>query len=159
MKQMEISKWLKGITILVALMGLVSLFVIVPWIANDLRSVNRNIAFLYWPGLIYVWIMGSGCYVALFWFWKVCCEIGKDNSFSKENALYFIYISKTTIVLALYLFFGGVIITLNGWIQFEILLLMGLGVFVFVAVSILAAALSHLIRKAYEMKEENELTI
>ena len=159
MKQKEISRWLKAITLLVGCMGLVILFLIVPIAANEMKIGYKEVAFLYWPGVIFVWGAGALAYSCLFLFWKVCTEIGKDNSFSRENATYFICISRITIIMALYFFFGGVVITVNGWIQVAILFLFVICVLICVAVSVLAAALSHLIRKAYEMKEENELTI
>ena len=159
MKQKEISRWLKAITLLVGCMGLVILFLIVPIVAGEMKMMYEEVAFLYWPGWIYVWGAGALSYSCLFLFWKVCTEIGKDNSFSRENAAYFIYISRIAIIMAMYFFFGGVAITVNGWIHLAILFIFVICVLICVAVSVLAAALSHLIRKAYEMKEENELTI
>lgn len=159
MKQMEISKWLRGITITLGIMGIVFFFLIVPILADDMRRFNPEVAFLYWPGLIYSFVIAIGCYAVLFFFWKVSVEIGRDNSFSKENAESFINISRITFSLAIIWFAGMIFLTVNRWMQRALFVYMVFAVFISIIISILAAALSRLIIKAYEMKKENELTI
>ncbi len=107
MKQSEISGWLKGITIAIGIVGVVFFFLLVPILAGEMKREYPQAAFLYLPGMAYSYVIAAGCYAILYQFWTVCREIGRDNSFSKENA----------------------------------------------------AALSHLVWKAYELKQENELTI
>ena len=107
MKQSEISGWLKGITIAIGIVGVVFFFLHVPINAGGIKMENTQAAILFMPGLAKSEVIAAGCYAILYQFWTVCREIGRDNSFSKENA----------------------------------------------------AALSHLVWKAYELKQENELTI
>ena len=99
------------------------------------------------------------CYAILYQFWKVCVQIGKDNSFSKENAKCFRNISHFALLLAVVWFAGIVFLAILAVRQPGISIFMITAVLLSVMISVLAAALSHLILKAYELKQENELTI
>ena len=93
MQQKEISRWLKAITIVLALMGAVFFLYIMPVLAMSWRDADESLAYLFMPGLLYGWCIAVICYAILYQFWKVCVQIGKDNSFSKENAKCFRNIS------------------------------------------------------------------
>ena len=86
-------------------------------------------------------------------------QIGKDNSFSKENAKCFRNISHFALLLAVVWFAGIVFLAILAVRQPGISIFMITAVLLSVMISVLAAALSHLILKAYELKQENELTI
>lgn len=159
MKQAEIARWLKGITWGIGIMGIIFFFILVPMLAGEMRRGYPEAAFLYWPGLVYNFVIAAGCYAILFQFWTVCREIGRDNSFSSENAEAFKRISRIAVVMAVLWFAGLAGLTMIHYMQPGIMLLMVFAVFVSAAVAICAAALSHLIWKAYEMRRENELTI
>jgi hypothetical protein len=159
MKQNEIAKWLKGICIGVAVMGLIFFGLIIPNLAIESRNTYTELDFLFWPCLIYTWIVGILCYGILYQFWKVCVQIGKDNSFSYENARSFVYISRTAVSIAVICFGGMLFLGINNWLNPGFILLMIGVVFIGTAIAVLAAAMSHLILKAYELKQENELTI
>lgn len=159
MKRIEISKWLKSITILLACMGAAILAVVVPNIAAECKQSYPELSYLYWPAMYYVWTVFAGCYGILIFFWRVCSQIGKGNAFSKENAQYFVWISRIALAIGVILFGGIVYLGWNNWLNPMINILLIIGVVAAITLSILAAALSHLILKAYEMKEENELTI
>lgn len=157
MKQKDIAKWMKGICILLAIMGGVFFGWIVPKLVGAIRSLDIHL--LYWPILIYIWGIGIACYVILYYFWRVCNEVQKDNSFSKENAKAFVTISHITLGMAIYLFFGLIFTVCVGQNYSVMLVMLICAILISIIISILAACLSHLIRKAYEMREENELTI
>lgn len=159
MKLIEISRWLKMITIAIAMMGALFFFWIVPVLAGEMKFMYPEVAFLYWPGLLYGWLIAIICYVILFQFWKICREIGKDNSFSIENANSFKIMSKFAAFMAAIWFIGLVVLTIKNWMQAGIMLFMIFAVFASIVISICAAALSHLVLKAYELKQENEYTI
>ena len=159
MKQVEISRWLKGITCTIGIMGVIFFFCIVPMLAGEMRQQYPEAAFLYWPGLAYSCVIAVGCYAVLFQFWKVCKEIGKDNSFSKENAAAFKSISRIAVVLAGIWFLGLVALAGMGYMQPAIVLFLIFAIVISFVVAICAAALSHLVWKAYELRQENELTI
>ena len=114
---------------------------------------------LFMPGLLYGWYIAVICYAILYQFWKVCVQIGKDNSFSKENAKCFRNISHFALLLAVVWFAGIVFLAILAVRQPGISIFMITAVLLSVMISVLAAALSHLVLKAYELKQENELTI
>jgi len=159
MKQQEVSRWLKGITIALALMGAVFFFAIMPRLAYEIKIQNPDFAAYYWPGIIYGWVIGAGCFVILYQFWKVCVEIGKDNSFSKETSGAFVRISRIAFTLAVIWFSGIIVLLVLEILNPGFLILMSTAVLISIIVAILAAALSHLILKAYDLKQETDLTI
>lgn len=159
MKQMEVAKWLKGITIVIGLMGLLFFFVVMPLLAEEMASEYPEVAFLYWPGMIYGWAIGALCYAVLYQFYQVCRRIGQDRSFSMENAKAFVVISRLLLVMG-GIWFGGILfLAVFHWLNPAIMILMILAVLCSMILAILSAALSHLIRKAYELEQECELTI
>lgn len=159
MNQNDVAKWLKGICILVAIMGVIFFGVIIPELATELKTANPEVAFLFWPCLISVWVIGILCYAILYQFWKVCVQIGRDNSFSCENSKAFVTISKLAAAISIICFCGMFYLGINNWMNPGVMLLMIGIIFIGITIAVLAAALSHLIHKAYEMKQENELTI
>ena len=159
MQQMEVSKWLKSITILTGVAGLIFFFVVLPLMARDVAETYPGVAYLMWPGLIYGWVIGAICYMILYQFWKVCVEIGRDNSFSAENAESFRVISRLAVLLSCAWFIGVVFLAIVRALDPALAIIMILFAFICTIVAVLSAALSHLIYKSYEMRQENDLTI
>lgn len=159
MSQKQVAVWLKGITIAIGMMGILFFFLVLPYLAEDMTVGNPKTANLFWPGMVYGWCVGFFCYAILWQFWKVCVEIGRDNSFSGENARAFVNISHLAILLAVVLFGGIVFLAVVHCLGLMFLLFMILLIFICVVIAVLAAALSHLIYKSYEMKQEQDLTI
>lgn len=159
MKQSEIARWLKVITCAIGILGAVFFFFLVPILAEEMKQGYPEAAFLYWPGLIYGYVIAAGCYAILYQFWTVCREIGRDNSFSKENAAAFKKISRLAVALAGVWSAGFAGLIIIGYVQPAIMLFIIFAVFLSFVVAICAAALSHLVWKAYELRQENELTI
>lgn len=159
MKQAEIARWLKGITWGIGVMGAIFFFLLVPMLAGEMRQEYPEAAFLYWPGLLYNFVIAIGCYTILYQFWTVCQEIGRDHSFSKENAAAFRRISRIAVWLAIVWFAGLAGLTVMHYMQPGIMLFMVFAIFISFTVAICAAALSHLVFKAYELEQETELTI
>ena len=90
---------------------------------------------------------------------RVASEIGRDNSFSYINARMLKRIAALAAFDSAFLFVGsGIFFTFN-MCGGGLLLLILVVVFVGVTITVAAAALSHLIYKAAQMAEENELTI
>lgn len=153
--QKNISYWLKGLDIVLALMGLI--FALVMTFAY--LFLREELPGMLWTCVYFLWFGVIFYFVILFQFWKVSTQIGKMNSFSMENAKAFDHMSLAGMAEAVgflsklvWLFFQRSLApAVAGVIVFEILLA---GVFV-----VLTKALSKLIQNAYEMKRENELTI
>ncbi len=160
MKQSEMAKYLKMVTIGVGLLLAVFVLRFLPFVLKETlistagNSVYRGIC-------IFIWVTSIPCFLSLWQFWKVCGRIGMDHSFSIENARGIKYMSHY--MLADTAFFSGLLICfcikrwyVNAeWILFLILLIL----FVCVVLSVLCAALSHLVYKASKLQEEQDLTI
>lgn len=159
MSQKKMCIMLKGITILAAVIGIVFLTVLMPMLAVECRRMDEESAYLFWPGLCYGWLIGIMCYIALFQFWKICNEIGKDNSFSAENVNSLNIISKIAIMVTVLWFAGLVGLIIIGSMSIGFFILMSVAVMVSMAVSIIATVLAHLVQKAYELKKDADLTI
>lgn len=156
MKQKKIANWLKAITILLGSMGIV-FFSGLTWMAFELKATDERNPL--WMWIFFSWYIAVLCYLILFEFWRICTQIGQNNSFSMENATYFhhmgIYSVAAIIGFAgrfLWLAAIGRIDVLNaGFSITEILLA--------VVFTVLCEALSRLVRYAHDMKQENDLTI
>lgn len=159
MKQTEVSKWLKTITILTGAAGLFFFCVVMPVMARDIAGMYPQAAWLLWPGMIYGWGIGVICYAILWQFWRVCVEIGRDNSFSAENAKSFAVISRFAALMAAVWFAGVVFLAVVHCLGPAFGIFMILIAFICIVAAVLSAALSHLVYKSYEMRQENELTI
>ena len=159
MSQTTLSKWLKGIIIGLAVCGAVISFFIVPSLGKEFAYQNPEFAYCYWPWLIAIWVSVMPCYIALYYGWKITIEIGKDNSFSKANAGYLKNISILAIVDTGYFFLFNVVFLFLNMNHPGIFLASLIVDFAGVAITVVAAGLSHLVLKAAEIQSENELTI
>ena len=131
MRQKELEKWLKIVIIAVALCGLVVCAVAIPWIG----------------------------YVILYLGWRVAVNIGKDRSFSLENARHIKLASKIILFDALYFFVVNVCMWRIYVNHPGVILALVFIVFACVVASVVAAVLSHLVVKAADLQEQSDLTI
>ena len=112
------------------------------------------------PVLLLLGITAVFCYAALWQFWKVCCAIGKDNSFSLENYVAFRIMSGLFVILGVIWILSCVIYLLFvERLEYMILFKMIEYSFIWFAVGGLTGALARLIDKARQIREENDLTI
>ena len=159
MNQKKLAKWLKLIIFGVGICGAIIYFYIFPFWGRAIIAETPEFSYAYIPWLIFLWITAGPCYVVLICGWRIASEIEKDNSFSEVNARYLKIISYLAAGDCL-LFFGGNIIFLFLHMNFaEIVLLSLIIVFFGVFISVISAALSHLVYKAAELEEESQLTI
>ncbi|MCD7863881.1 MAG: DUF2975 domain-containing protein [Lachnospiraceae bacterium] len=159
MEQKTLSKWLKCIIIGTGVCGLIFFFFIVPSFGQDLLARYPEFSYCYWPWLIFLWISGIPCYTVLVLAWKIVVNIGRDRSFSSENAKLFQWISYVTAVDTAFFFGGNVVLLLLNMSHPAVTLLSLIVVFVGVAVIVASAALSHLVNKAADLQEQSDLTI
>lgn len=159
MRQTNVAKWIKGITIAIGVMGIVFFAFVMPYIGKLFFMRNTQIAFLYLPTMIFGGVTAVFCYAVLFQFWKVCLQIEKDNSFSVANVRSFSIMSKLLMVLAGLWTIYLIVHLVCGWATFEMVWRMVLFIFVWSIIAGLCAALSVLIEKAMKIQEENDLTI
>ena len=159
MEQKALSKWLKIIIIGVGICGLVGYFLVIPSFGQSLARQYPEFSGRYLPWLIFIWLTAIPCYIALFFGWKIAANIGRDRSFSVENANLLKWISWLAAGDSIYFFAGNVALLLLGMRHPGVVLASLLVVFAGVAITVAAAALSHLVRKAAALQEESDLTI
>ena len=142
-----------------ALIGLLAAFVFLPMLASALLEEFPAYQKWYWPCLIYGWAVLAPGFVGLWEFWKICVEIGRDNSFSQKNARSLFRICLLALTMAALLAAGVAALCLLG-MGLPALLIAMLGFAAACAlVALLANALAQLVRRAAAIKSENDLTI
>ena len=133
--------------------------VFVPSVGQDIVSANPALEPAYLPCLIFFWVTTIPVYAFIVLVWLIAVEIGRDNSFCMKNALRLRTCSLLAAADTLYYIIGGVVLLSMNLLHIGIAII-GLGVCaVGAAISVLCAALSHLTRKAADMRSENDLTI
>lgn len=148
---------LKLACVLTALMGVALFFFVAPAVVMDYAS-HREPRF--WIDLIYIWIVGALSFAALGQAWKICVEIGRDNTFSEINARGLVRISRL-MGAACALMAVGLAVLLFGRGQPEPVLegLTALGALIALVLALFASAMAQLIRAGAALKDENDLTI
>ena len=142
-----------------ALIGLLAAFVFLPMLASALLEEFPAHQKWYWPCLIYGWAVLAPGFAGLWEFWKICVEIGRDNSFSQKNARSLFRICLLALTMAALLAVGVAALCLLG-MGLPALLIAMLGFAAACAlVALLANALAQLVRRAAAIKSENDLTI
>ena len=159
MKQSTLSKWLKFIIIGVGVCGILVYALFVPEFGRS--TVEANPEFIGWfvPWLVFLSVTALPCYAALVLAWKIAVNIGRDRSFSTENARYLKWISFLAAGDALYFFIGNVVMLALNMNHPGVALASLLIVFAGLAVTVASAALSHLVGKAAALQEQSDLTI
>ena len=159
MEQKSLSKWLKLVLLGMGICGLVVYLLIITGYGVSLRAQYPEFANRYWPWLLFLWVSGVPCYIALALGWRIAVNIGRDASFSLANARYLRTVSLLAAGDAAYFFLGNLVLLFLNMSHPGVTLLSLLVVFAGAAVAVAAAALSHLVRKAALLQEENDLTI
>lgn len=159
MKQENVAKWLKAVVIGAVLFGAGVYGCIIPTWGRAIAYDAPEFSDRFWPWLIFLWGTAIPCYIALVFAWKIFTQIGKNNSFSFVNAKYFKHITRLALADVVYFLLGNLVLLLWNKSHPGVFLASFLVAFVGVAIAVLSAALSQLVYKAAQMKEENELTI
>ncbi len=157
MKQKELSIALKAIVALCGLILAVVAGVILPTCGFDLLARFPSETGLIWSALVFLWITSIPVVIVLVLVWQISTQIGRNNSFSMENArnLKSICILSMTDTL---LYFCASVLLLLFHRTFPLLLTI-LVLCIGVAISVVSAVFSHLVQKGAEMKAEQDLTI
>ena len=159
MGQRALSVWIKVIICLIALCGLVVYFVVIPAYGHDLVVKYPEYAGAYQPWITFIWLTAIPVYIVIFLVWMTAENIGRDKSFSRVNAKYLKWIALLAAADSVFFLVGNVVLAAMGISHPGVVLASLIVVFFGVAVSVISAAVSHLIMKAAKLQEENELTI
>lgn len=159
MEQKTLSKWISLVLVGMALIGFLILFVIIPMFGKSLLSMYPEFSGRFWPWLIFLWLFAVPCYAAVIVGLKISRRIGMDQSFSMENADSLKTISYLAAGDTLFFMLGNSALLFMNMSHPGVALASLIISFIGFAVTIAAAALSHLVKKAAIMKEENDFTI
>lgn len=159
MKQKELSRWLRVVVIIGWCACALLAWPIAPKLAQDAASDIPELAYLAWPCLAILWLGLIVVAIALWFGWRIFTEIGRDNSFCRENARRLSIISRLALMDTVLCILSIVLLLLLHALHPGILLLMLLIAVVGAGITVAAAALSHLTLKAAIMQEENDLTV
>jgi hypothetical protein len=159
MKTKTVTYWLKAVVLFIALLGLAFFGGATAYAYIYKPDYNEPIPVYLRQNIIPLWITAILCYVILFFFWKIVTEIGKDNSFSMENVKNF----KNMAVCGVLLIAEHIVLLVIWAVNSEVALIplsyTLLKILAFIIFVILCFAMSRLVQNAYELKQENDLTI
>lgn len=159
MNQKRIAHVLKICSVATAMVGLLFFFWYIPLIIKQIADDNPEAAWLRWPGTIWVWAIALVCYLALWEFWRICTNIGADNSFCAANARSMKHIGLLAFLAAALILGGCIFLCCIEYFGAPIAVPAFLAISAALGVGILSIALSGLIQNAARLKEENDLTI
>lgn len=159
MKQKELSRWLRGVVIIGWLACALLAFPVAPKLAQDAAADIPELAYLAWPCLSLFWIGLAVVAVALWFGWRIFGEIGRDNSFCRENAHRLRIISWLALADTVLCILGILTLLLLRALHPGVFLLMLLIAVIGAGITVAAAALSHLTLKAAVLQDESDLTI
>ena len=156
MGRVGLVRTLKGVIIFLAVMAAVCYLVIFPQRVQEAGGMY-DMEWIVTPGIAAVSLSAIPVAIALALFWRICTEIGRDNSFCYKNAKLLSGIGFCALIDTGYCAVGTVTLELLAggpvW-------LLGIGVCVVgLAIALAAFLLSHLVLKAADLKAENDLTI
>nr|WP_122012830.1 DUF2975 domain-containing protein [Maliibacterium massiliense] len=159
MQQKTLARWLQAITIIVGVIGAGLYAYIFPVWGQTWAHAHPEFAYAYWPWLVFLWVTAVPCYVCLGYFFRICTRIGEDRSFCAENARALARICQWLLADAAVAFAGNIGLWLCNMSHPGIVILGCVIIFAGVAIAVVAATLSHFVRKACSIQEENDLTI
>ena len=134
-------------------------FVDAPMAALRYRELIPEYAYLFIPALVFLWVIGLIYLAAMADYFRVCRRIGQDRSFSPDNEKSLSRIARLLIGAAAIWLLGiplGLLLGLSFGIWTAAFLLASAAS---AAMGMLALGLSRLLKRATEMKEENDLTV
>ncbi len=159
MQQSSLAKWLKLIVIGVGICLTTICGWVIPNMGDALLMQYPEFSYAFIPWLIFIWLSAVPCYIVLVIGWKIFTNIGNDRSFTSMNANYLKWISVLAAVDSFFFFSGNIILGLLNMNHPGIVMASLVVVTFGISVSIIAAALSHLVMKAAVLQEQNDLTI
>ena len=157
MKRVGLVRTLKGVVAFLAVMAAVYYAAIFPSRIREIGLEEPELAWLVTPGIIAISLSAVPIAIALVLFWRICTEIGRDNSFCHKNARWLSGIGVCALIDTGYCAIGTVTLEIIAgspiWLLGTAVCMVGL------AIALAAFLLSHLVLKAADMKDENDLTI
>ena len=157
MKRVALVRTLKGVVIFLAALAVIFYGFVFPQLIRDMGAVEFT--WLVGPATVAVSLSAIPIAIALALFWRICTEIGRDNSFCHKNAWRLSGIGFCALADTAYCVVGTVTIFVITGGHPGVLLAAATAIFIGLAIALAAVLLSHLVLKAAELKDENDLTI
>ena len=154
-----LSKWLKFVIIGVGICALFIFLYLLPSYGLTAKEIAPEYAFAFWPWLIFLWIAAIPCFAALVLCWMIATNIARDKSFSQENSNHLRWIARLGAGDSAFFFVGNIVLLLCGMSHPGIVLIAMVVVFAGITITVAAACLSHLVKKAASLQEQSDLTI
>lgn len=163
MEQKKIAKEMKALIAIIAVIGIVVFAALFKY-SLEYYSFKTPMEYLFlskWPVVLTIAVSIVLCYLDLFYFWRICTQIGNENSFSKENTHNLKRMSRLTFILAaVWLIFS---ICYSIWHMGLFSPAMTIKPYVIAMLCAVMGAvfdvLAKLVESARRIREENELTI
>ena len=156
MRQRALSKRLKVIIIGIAVCALSFYCAVLPYLCQKLLGA-KGVSFVI--EMLYASISGIPCFIAMFLAYKIASNIGNNLSFTKKNADLLIKISNLAAIDTVYVFIGTLLLLFLVSADPMVIILSFVVIFAGLAISVAAAALSHLVLKAADLQDQSDLTI
>ena len=157
MKRVALVRTLKGVVIFLAVLAAIFYGFVFPQLIRDIGAVEFT--WLVKPATVAVSLSAIPIAAALVLFWRICTEIGRHNSFCHKNAWRLSGIGFCALADTAYCVVGTVTIFVITGGHPGVLLVAAAAILIGLAIALAAFLLSHLVLKAAEMKDENDLTI
>ncbi|MCD7888593.1 MAG: DUF2975 domain-containing protein [Oscillospiraceae bacterium] len=152
-------RWLRAVIIGVGVCGLVAYGVVCPVCGLKIVEDHPDVSGWFVPWLVFILITAIPCYIVLVYCWKIVSNIAAGKAFSYDNAKYFSVMSYLALGDIAFFFVGNVVLLLANMNHPSVIVASLLIVFVGIAVAVVFATLSHLVRKAADLQQENGLTV
>lgn len=159
MEQHTLVRWLKLLVIFGFAFGIAVCVLFLPLGGKEFVKNYPELSSYYIPWLFFLWILAAPCFAALGLAWKIFGNIEKERSFCMENAEALQKFSYLAAADSVILLVGNVLLLFLNRSHPAVFLASVLVIIVGIGIAAAAAVLSHLVRQAAGIQEENELTI
>ncbi|MET4559591.1 DUF2975 domain-containing protein [Lysinibacillus parviboronicapiens] len=159
MKQRELSRWLKLIIVFCGFFGLLFCIYVGPETGRELLLDAENLKGMYKPFTIFIWVTGIPFFIALVFGWKICSDVGWNRDFTIINADRLKIISVLAMLEGVLYVVALLFLFVSGSFHTNVLAILLLILFFAVVIAVFTSLLSYLVRKASDIKQDNDLTI
>ena len=159
MTNRKMSRRLKTVIVLLALLGMGLFAGVIPFGLFTFTQQYPDFNAFLLPWLIFLWIAAIPLYWILGLVFGIAKEIEKDRSFSVKNIRYLHGVSRCFVVESIYFFAGNLTLWFLN-LNYPVVVLLSLALCVFaIALAAVVSVLAQLMKKALDLREENESII
>lgn len=161
MKRKSMATILQVILVVLAALGLLFFFVVLPVVGKGMAESAPEFGHMYWPCLLWAWVFALPVFAALVPAWQIFGTIReKGKAFCHENARRFHLISLCAFASGTVVLCGLIGLALVGTGSAPLFFLVGPAAIAACGVVGFACyVMSRLVQETAEMREENELTV